>query len=221
MSAYVQSASNAAAGTLNVTCAYPSNNVGGNFLIVAVRVYNNGGGPGTVTVTDTQGNTWVQAAGSPMTFGGAGNHLIFYCTSCAAGANTVSVACSVAGGSNFPSLTILEYSAMVTVSPEEDHNSGTGTGTALSSGNVTTTAVQDLLVAISSNVTTSVTETPGAGWTQRQVVSGEHVTSDRFVTPGTYSFTATDSSSVTWGTFVVAFKATALVGSNSVVIVMG
>src|SRR5258708_7470988 len=130
MGIYVQSAANSASGTLAVACAYPGNNVAGNFLIAAVRVYNNGGGPGTITVADTRGNTWIAAAGSPMTFGSFGNHLIFYCASCAAGANTVTVTCSVAGGSNFPSVTVLEYSGMATASPVDDHNSGTGTGTA-------------------------------------------------------------------------------------------
>lgn len=202
---YIQSASNSASNTASTTCTYGLNNTLNNFLSCLVRVYNNGGGPGAITVSDSQSNTWLQA-GSTYVFSGLGNHAVFYCKACVAGANTVTVSCANNAGANYPSLSIFEHSGVDSASPYITQTSSTGTGTAISSGNITTSDSTDLLLAISSNITNTVTETSGSGWTQRQYNIGQHIASDQTVFPKVYSYTGTDNISVTWGATVASFK---------------
>jgi hypothetical protein len=205
--AYVQSAYNGANTALSVATAYSANNTAGNFLVAAVHIYNNGGGPGTVTVTDTQGNTWVEAAGN-YTYGGLGNESIWYVENCKAGANTVTVSCTTNGGSNYPKLAIGEYSGVATSSSYDTQNHGTGSSTSANSGNITTATAGELLIGFSSWVSGSgSTWTLPGGWTSRQNHNSDGLVADQIATSGTYSFNPTIDASVTCGAYIAAFKA--------------
>lgn len=214
--AFVQSGSAGASGALSISKAFPSPNTAGNFLIAAVHVFNNGPGPGTITVTDSKGNTWTKATGSYTYGSGLGTEQIWYCENCAAGSNTVTATCGTSS-SNFPGISIAEYSGMLTSSSFDAQNHGTGTGTSKSSGNVTATGLSDLLIALSDDVTGGSTETPGAGWTLRETGAFSEMLT-RIVSPGTYAYTSTMSGSVTWGAYVVAFKGTATLGAAKPVV---
>lgn len=199
--AYIQSTFHNSSSSLTTAATYNSSNTAGNFLVATVHMYNNGGGPGTVTVTDNNGNVWSQAGA--YQYGTFGNESIWYAPNCNAGPNTVTVTATTNGGNNYPSMTILEYSNMATVSLVDGQSHNTGGGTATSSGNVTTSQY-DLLVGLETNVTAFTTYITGPGWTLRE--NGSGVVVDQIGPTGTYNFTGTESSGVTWGAFLVAFK---------------
>lgn len=221
MIAYVQSAENNVSTSLVVSKAYTSNVAAGNLLICIVHIYNNGGGPGTITVTDTLGNTWVQAAGGLAGYFGLGWTEIWYCANCLGGANTVTATCTANGSSNYPGITLFEYSGVATSSPLEAHADASGSAAGADSGNLTTSSASCLLIGFEGNVTGATTFTPGAGWTVRETADGK--ASEKIVTPGTYSYSGTYSPSVNWGLNVIAFKAPGgapPAGGKSVVCVM-
>jgi hypothetical protein len=198
---YIQSATNSTSNTLAVAKAYASNNTAGNFLLAAVHIFNNGGGPGTVTVTDNNGNVWAQVPGN-YNYGTNGFDSFWFVANCKAGANTVTATASLNGGSNNPSITILEYSGVNTF---EAQRTGTGTSTSTNSGSITVAGASELLVALSTNVTGATTETPAAGWTLRQA-QGNGGVYEQIVTPGTFNYTSTLSPSETWGAYIIAFR---------------
>ena len=101
--AFVQSASDASA-----TVAFTSANALGNCIVADITFTAGSYTAGPVTVTDSNGNTYVFAAGGPAPFQGT-FLMSFVASNCAAGANTVTVAI----GGSFPfveiSVDITEY----------------------------------------------------------------------------------------------------------------
>jgi chitodextrinase len=106
-----------------------------------------------------------------------------------------------------PDIRIAEYSGLDTSAPFDVAQGAIGTGTALSTGNITTATANELLVA--GNEIGHTTTAPGAGFTQRLITSpNSHILEDRIVTTaGSYSATATQNISGFWIIQVVAFKA--------------
>ncbi len=101
---------------------------------------------------------------------------------------------------------ILEYSGLDLTSPLNVSVGGSGTGTALNSGSLTTTSANEVLVS-ADDVEHSITS-PGAGFTQRLYTGHADDAEDEIVTSaGTYSATATQSASGAWILQVAAFKA--------------
>lgn len=184
--------------------AYNSPNVLGNTLIVFGRFT---GGSGTPTISDTQGNTWVNLFN--ITNGGDIN-MIWVAYSVKAGTNFITVAQPTQASVQ---LLIAEYSGVTSVAPQLDQSTdNTGTSTAANSGNITTLVKNDLLLGFVSNSTTNgLTITPGAGYTTRATVNGNTYLEEQVVTAtGTYSASATLSSSVPWFAAIVALKGTQL-----------
>ncbi|HVQ34882.1 MAG TPA: hypothetical protein VMT33_02640, partial [Candidatus Bathyarchaeia archaeon] len=90
----VQHAGKDAGTTTSSTLAFPSSNTAGNFIAVAVRA-------GTlnqlVTVTDTRGNTYRRALQANAPLDGV-TLALYYAEAIAGGANTVTVADTLSGG---------------------------------------------------------------------------------------------------------------------------
>lgn len=217
--AYVQSDIASASGVMSLSKAYPGVNTAGNFLICAVDVYNNSGIPPD-SVSDSAGNTWTLQPGSSIPF--AISHVeIWTAENCLGGANTVTLHLLGGGGSNNPSITILEYSGILTSSSFDQQNLTSGTGIFVSSGNIITSGVSDLVVGFSTNVDSPVVETPNAGWNTRQ--PGFYDMTN--VGVSTYNFMSTLNTSVRWTGYTMAFKGTSVVppspGASSVVCIMG
>src|SRR5262245_2397714 len=197
--AHVQSAQ----GDSTDHVAFASNNTAGNLIVVAVLF-----SPSTALVTgitDTRGNTYVQARSHTNSTGNIYG-TVWYAKNVAAGANTVTLSFS---GVSSSQMIILEYSGLDTTAPLDQVNSATSSsaGTVLNSGNVTTTAANELIFG-AAGVASAANITPGAGFTERQDCNNKLEAMDQVVSAtGTYAASWTDDVSGHWVALVVTFSA--------------
>jgi hypothetical protein len=208
--ALVQKANVAASGSTSQSGAYGSNNTLGNLLVALVWTDS---GQTLSSMTDTLGNTWVQAlAIGPLSANS--NLYIMYVANCNAGANTVTATGS--GSGTFPQFVLAEYSGVAVSSPLDKTASATNSsgGTSFASGNTAnTTVANELLIGIFGQPSgTTTTLTPGSGWTNEgQVRSGtvpDVAFFDQIVASiGAYGLTGTSSASIAWGAGIATFKA--------------
>lgn len=183
---------------------YSSPNVVGNTLIVYGRFT---GGSGTPTISDTNNNTWLTLFNVTN---GSDINIAWVAFNIKAGANYVHVTQAT---QNSLQLIIAEYSGVSSISTAVDQTAtATGSSTAPNSGNVTTVQATELILGFVSNSTTNgLTITPGSGFTSRETVNGNTYLEDKVVgATGTYSASATLSSSVPWFCAVVTLKGTTL-----------
>ena len=187
------------------TIPYTLAQAAGNLNVVAVSW---GGTSASVSsVTDTKGNTYALAVG-PTALTGFGSASIYYAkniVAAAAGTNSVTVIYSASVGG--VDIRIAEYSGLSTTSPVDVTAASTGTGALTSSGSVTTTNANDLLVG--SNATSTGTSGSGSGFTQRIITPfNGNILEDEVVSAvGSYAATAPMSPSGNWIMQMVAFKA--------------
>src|ERR1041385_8089614 len=190
--------------TTTSTLAFAGQNTSGNFIAVAIR-----GGLSSsqvFTVTDSNGNTYKKAAQIGFTVS-AVTSAIYYAENIKAGANTVTVSMTVSGPLRFA---ILEYSGVATANSLDAAAVATGTSTAASSGNATTTVSGDLLLG-SVSTADSATFTAGPGYAIRDLVPASPntklITEDQIQTAaGTTSASTTLTASGNWGAVLAAFK---------------
>jgi IPT/TIG domain-containing protein len=181
------------------TITYPLAQTAGNLNVVAI-----GWADITATVqsvVDSAGNTYTLAF--TPTVGSGLSQAIYYAKNIVAKAsNTVTVTFSAAAQSD---VRILEYSGLDPVSPLDDTNGQSGTGTRLDSGTVFTTVAGDLVVGASMAVGkvitvgptyTTVTTTPGG-------ISVEHLIGPA---AGRLGATAVQDSNANWVMQAVAFR---------------
>lgn len=172
--AFVQSRSVSLGVVTGGNLAFTSNNAAGNFIIVAVQV---GAAGRTLTVTDTNLNTYTQHRNQP---GGAREIFLVAAPNIAAGANTVSVAISGAAASM--SFAIYEYSGIDTASPLDQTNSATATSAHADSGNITTTTNEQLIFSIATAAGAALFEMVGVAGTSANAAAAS---GDLSVTPPT------------------------------------
>ena len=157
-----------------------------------------------LSVTDTQGNTYVPATKvitGPVNY----QQVILYAKNIAASpSNAVTV--------KFDSPTlnldvrIAEYSGLSTTNAFDVAVSATGTGTSTSSGSVTTTNANDFLVA--SNKVDDYTTAAGSGYTNELITADGDIVEFRNVTAtGSYTATATQGNPNPWIMQLAAFRA--------------
>lgn len=164
-------------------------------------------------VTDSSSNTYSQSACSPKVVTG-GAAALYYAPNIAAagaGANTVTVAMS--GSPSRRAIMALEYSGLAT-SPVDVCAGATGTGTAVSSGSLTTTVAGDLLTAGTNAVNTSITS-PGAGFTQQISSGGSDVEDQTGVAIGSYTNAPTQAAANDWANIQAAWKASGTGGTTN------
>ncbi len=166
----------------------------------------------TVTnVTDSRGNTYVRAVG-PTAVSGALSQSIYYAKNivgAAAGANVVTVQFSASA--YYPDIRVLEYSGLDLTNPLDVTAAATGSTATSSSGAVTTTNANDLLVG--ANMVATRTAGAGAGFTSRIItVPDGDIAEDQVVTSvGSYSAVAPLTGGGPWIMQLVAFKAASAV----------
>ena len=178
--------------------AFNSANTAGN-LIVVYAIWSN---TNSASVSDSRGNTYATAA-ARTTWGGSLSGQVFYARNVAGGANTVTATFATAVTS-FAAIYIHEYAGIDKVNPLDVSRSAVGTGGAMSSGPVTTTNANDLLLGAAAS-TSSVTKA-GAGWTTRSKAFGNRTIDRNVASAGSYTATATQNSNA-WIMQLVAFKA--------------
>jgi len=202
--ALVQSASTDASNSNWAGLAFNSNNAAGNFIAVVIQ----GGQPGEVfNVTDTQGNTYLQAIQTNEATGG-NTIAIYYAMNIAGGANTVNVHQTILDSFRFA---ILEYSGVAQTNALDVAAAEQGASASPNSGSVTTTANGDLLLG---GILTDGGEsyTAGSSYTIEQSVSASPntklVAEDRVqAAAGTSSAGATLSGTDFWAAVLAGFKA--------------
>lgn len=138
----VQSAVTNCPTAASCTAVFPNANAAGNFIFVAALSGNNGA---ITTPTDTRVNTYSSEAAS-VVINSSNTMQAFYAPNIGAGANTVTVGWSASNSGGV--VMAIEYSGVATVSPlDAASTNGTVTANAFSTNAVTTTAVNELLIA--------------------------------------------------------------------------
>jgi chitodextrinase len=159
------------------------------------------------SVADSAGNSYTLAAG-PVLLAGTLSQSIYYAkniVAAAAAANSVTVGFNQAAA--FADVRILEYSGIDPTNPVDVTAAGQGTSATSATAAVTTTSSVDLLVA--GNLVTTSTSAAGTGFTSRMITNPDgDIAEDRVVTAaGSYSASATLSSTGGWIMQLVAFRA--------------
>jgi hypothetical protein len=195
-----------AASGASASLAYTSNPAVNNLLVVAVRT-----GLGTsltsLTIADTIGNTWTQAA--QVTVLGDFVLAVWYAVNKSTAANTVTI--SVAPNTTIR-LAIYEYSGTATSSPLDTQNSGSNSsGSNTPASTSITPAGNNELIFAASCVNTGKTFTAGTNFTlEDQVPIGtagklgveDWIQTTATATTGPFTLSASD----VWGAIVAAFK---------------
>ena len=123
------------------------------------------------------------------------------------------------GASSAAIVNIAEYSGIDTTTPLlAQTNAGTGFGTAASSGNITTTIADALLIGTTVTENTAGTPiAPGTDWTEvvetargSNTPANGHLEERIVAATGTYAATATLTSSTNWATQICGFAAAAI-----------
>ena len=196
--AYVQGASAQVGSGTTASVAFPGANTAGNLIVVYVLWDN----PGTVTVSDTKGNTYTPGT-ARQTWGTSWSSEVFYVSNVLGGTNTVKATFGTALTS-FGIVYAHEYSGVATASPLDASSSAVGTAASMSSGAVNATSANDLLFAAGASANTVTT--PGTGFSARLTSFG-NLTEDRLAsTTGSYAGTATQNGTA-WVMQLVAFRA--------------
>jgi hypothetical protein len=179
------------------SCPFSSPNLAGDTLVLSARI------AASVTITDTQGNTWNSIATNSSTG-------LWYATNVKAGANHITI--TYAANHLFQGACV-EYSGAL--HPDVFSTIASGTGTAATSASVTTTSPGDLVIGYGYNSTSNIEGlTPESGFAYR---SAACVFIEDEIQPATGSVdgSVTYSSSVNWYQGVAAFTAAPIVTALS------
>lgn len=181
-------------GSLSTSGSFSTLPAVGNTVVVLVS--RSGSAGATISVSDNQGNSYTKAVESPNVSTCNTSSIWYANVGTSSGTFTVTATNSGSAGSSYISAVALEYSGLASSSlvDQTASNSGTGVGT-LSSGSITTTNANDLLIGVCcSDKSSNQTWTdPGAPWTQRFLESSGAnyemgIGNDRIVSvTGTYS----------------------------------
>jgi hypothetical protein len=196
--ALVQSDSIDWGSTASGDLAFPGNNTAGNLIVVAVR---RGSNSGTVTVTDSQGNTYYQAISQAS--GTDHASFVFYAQNIKGGANTVTTTFSVSQTMRF---SIHEFSGVAKFLSVDKTSSSSGSSTSPDSGSKSISIPNELIFgAISTDGAPSYTV--GGSFTLLENVSNKILTEYRIVSStGSYSASATLGVSDPWTSEMVTFR---------------
>src|SRR5579871_2179514 len=186
----------------SVSVTYASAQSAGDLNVVVVSFWNSGA---INSVTDSKGNTYTPVLTTTFMNMTLVTYYAQNIVAAGAGANTVTVTFNQAVYGR--DVRVLEYSGIPTSSPVDVSGGSSGTGITTSSGSVTTTNANDLLVA--STIVGQTFQAVGSGYTKRIVSSPDgDLTEDEVVSSaGAYTATSTQSASDIWAMQVVAFKA--------------
>jgi hypothetical protein len=181
--AFVQTAHGSGPAATTQTVTFGSNTAAGNLIFVACF-----GGVVPVTIADSQGNYWSQVD-ITRTSVGARSLSVFYAYATIGGADTITV---TSNGVDFIDLIACEYSNVQTViDPLDAESTAIGSGTALSSGNATTSAPNDLTVDALDAGGGGISVTDGSN-VRASFAASSFVVSDQDVaSPSTVAATAT------------------------------
>ena len=203
--AMVQSNAGERTGAASIPVSFLSANTAGNLIVAFVRMSSTSQ---TVTITDSAGNSYVDAVSQAQTSDGHQVH-IFYAKNIKAGANTVTATFSATN--NHPWLAIYEYSGLSTTNPLDRTAHAQGSNVSPNSGGSAITTSANELVFAAAGFANSYTGTAmaGGGYTLQQQDTGTSraVTETTIVaSTGTYAGTFTLSTSTNWSAVLATFQ---------------
>jgi len=179
------------------TLAFTTSITAHDAIIVCVN-YPLASGATLTSVTDTLGNAYTPLVG-PIDAAGD-RHYVAAAYNSLAGNDTLTVTLSAAPVSG-SDLLILEYSGLALSNAFDVSANATGNGTAMDSGGVTTTFGHELILGYAE----APSATPGTGFTQRAIQSGNIVEDRVVMATGTYDAAATTTTGA-WEMIVATFK---------------
>jgi hypothetical protein len=193
----VQKATNGnEASVSSISATFPSGNTAGNFLIVTGTAARPAG---TITISDTAGNTYLPALGPVTDPGQDVTGYIWYVPTAKGGPNTVTL---TPASPRAMELHVSEWAGLASVSPVDQIASAAGSGTNVSAGPVVTTTAGELVFSYGFvfNVASA-----GAGFTPLSLVSGD--LDEYLVQPAAGNIGATFTQNAgTWFALMVTFK---------------
>ncbi len=180
----------------NISATYPSANTAGNLLVVtgtAARPH------GTITISDTAGNTYLPAIGPVVDLAQNVTGYLWYVPNCKGGANTVKLSPS---SPDAMEIHISEFSGISKTSPLDQVASATGTGSMASSGAKATAASGELVFGYTFLLNTA---SAGPGYTPMSLVNGD--LDEYLVQPAAGSVAATFTQVTgTWFALMATFQ---------------
>ncbi len=202
------SSSTPQSATSSVTAAFSSAQTQGNLNVVVVGW--NDTTTNVQSVTDSLGNTYTLAVGP--TKGNGLTQSIYYAKDILAGSNSITVTFSAPA--EFPDVRILEYTGADTASPFDVSTSAVASSASANSGSATTKFANELVFGADTVATGNAAA--GTNFTPRIITPHDSdLAEDRSVTTtGTYSATATLTSSGAWVMQMATFKATGSSGGD-------
>jgi len=205
---YVQSANNVLmTNASGISASFTANTTAGDTVIVGVST-NGPPGVGISSVSDSQGNSYVQAVA-------VDGVAIWYAPNIVGGADTVTA--NFASSTTWSVIYIHEYAGLDASAPLDQVSSQTGTGTAVSSGAKTTTQANELIFGYAA--VDDWVAAAGTGYTMRQKAGGNM--SEDMIASATGSYAATftqnnNGGNLGWVGLMATFQAaTGAGGSNT------
>ena len=188
----------------SLSAAFPAANSTGNLILAYVRMSTT---TQTVKLSDTAGNTYIQAVAQVQNADGS-QVLLFYAKSIFGGANTVTATFSA--NNNHPWLAIYEYKGLNTTSPLDKTAHAQGSSAAPSSGATPTTTSANELVFAAMGLPARYTgsQTAGTGFTLLQNDTGTSPAANESMlvtSTGNYTATFTLSNADNWTAIVATF----------------
>jgi hypothetical protein len=172
-------ATSGAASTFSLTLS--SNTVAGDVLLVGLDFATSAS---FASITDSQGNTFVQAGGELTSPGGARSR-VYYAPNIKGGADTITIRLNT--NSSFIEAYAAEYSGADPSSPIDAQAGATGSANGVSSGAVTTLVANDLIFAYCAGDSSC---TAGSGFAARSNFHNNLIEDMPAGAPGSYSASA-------------------------------
>ena len=201
----VKSASGRPAGAINLTFDNPTTS--GNTVIVAVTNYYTGVNAGVPwTISDSRNNVWRHA----VTLSSAATVSIYYAEDLNGGAgHRITLAASSA---SYFVVTAMEYSGLAKVNSFDGSASSRVVGGSYTSGAVTTSQTDALLLGVHHVYSPSTSFTPDTSWSNVQTATdglfhAHHIQERQVAAPGSYASSGTLSAAQDTQSVVAVFRA--------------
>jgi hypothetical protein len=178
---FVQQAAGTTPGSAtSLAISFTSGTTAGDVILVGFDK----DGTQTPTITDTQGNSFVEV-GSELTSPGAARTRVYYAKNIKGGADTVTVALSKS--SSYIEEYLTEYAGANTSTPIDVQAGKTGSAGTVTSGSATTTVANEIIYGYCEG---DYACTAGSGFTARSTLDGNLVEDKSATTVGSYAATA-------------------------------
>jgi hypothetical protein len=189
--------------------SFPVPTTAGDLLVLSASVYTGATNPIT-SVTDSAGNTWTRIGTAHFVAGHYSDGEMWY----SANAKPVTTVTVHNGSAASVSFEAQEFSGVATTNPLDVSAGTANTGTAASSGSVTTTAANELVVGFvagHNNAQAITVTSPGYTNQPQQTTTGTNiatvVTGIRVLaTPGAQSFAGSFGSAMYWASGIATFR---------------